>query len=124
MTRESLVDGKDTSARVSFKQEALLSLSLWGRTRVLLGTALWGPGDCCPYVSVGCSESVGSFVTWELMACDGLKGCGIEDGSVVYRGLVVCSRAVGCVFVEDGPVGMRRLFVRRVKSSCSEVRSL
>ena len=67
---------------------------------------------------------VGSFVTWELMACDGLKGCGIEDGSVVYRGLVVCSRAVGCVVVEDGPVRMRRLFVRRVKSSCSEVRSL
>ena len=40
MTRESLADGKDASARVSCKQEALVTVSVWERNRVLLVAAL------------------------------------------------------------------------------------
>ena len=43
MTRESLADGKDASARVSFLTRSV-AVSVWGRTRVVLSTALWGLG--------------------------------------------------------------------------------
>lgn len=68
VTRESLADGKDASARVSFKQEALLSLSGSG-TECSLSLLCLNSRDCCPYVTMGCSESVGSFDDTTCMRC-------------------------------------------------------